>query len=656
MNAPSKLAKFPGIHPTPGLPEIESLLEVVHMACLLVERRTGRILLANTQASELTAFTRVEFAGMPLTNVIDGTGETDPWASPSGQPFPTPLRLKKRNGTKVEVQTTRIDLVPRSKWSLIAFEEIAKIQSRLAREQRRADMLVSMQTISQALSQPDLDSALKLVLQAGREITRSDIASVYLPQLGADGQNYELVQNACLGAEGVFPDRMPGQETVLLRAAQFWSPGKRPATSLHRAARANNLAALATAPLGQKDAAIGILVIGAGSELNPEATLAQLHILSGVVSSIIQFHAHASNLEAALDEQMRVHAADKVGVDAVSEGIIVLTPTLTITRMNPAAEAILGYSSHEAHGHPVSDILIGTAALDPALQIALQGVPTLNQDNIRLYRRTGQPFLAQVSILPAMAQGDLEGLVVLIQDLSEQEQIQAQAQQLEQRALLGEVTGVFAHEVRDPINSISTGLQFMALNLPDDDPHQPRIARMQQECDRLGELMKSVLAFSRPAAYEMGAVDIKLLLSRLLDRLKPRMVQVEVQSFLKDEPPIPPVKGNFRALEQVFTNLLTNAIQAMSEKGGMLAVKIHKVDGPGGHDVVVVNVADTGPGIPKEYQERLFQPFFTTKSDGTGLGLAITKRILTAHKGNIQVTSQPGSTVFQVQLPALESS
>jgi len=628
---------------------------MVPTACLLVERRTHRILVANTQASELTAFTHAEFAGMSLTSIIERAGEPDLWATPSGQPFPAPLLIRKRNGTKVEVQASRHDLASQAKWSLVSFEEIQKILSRLARDQRRAEMLSSMETISQALSQPDLDSALKLALQAGKEITRADIVGIYLPNLGGGSQNIELVQTVCLGAEGVFPERMPGQEMVLLRAAQFWSPGKRPSTSLHRAARANNLTSLATAPLGQKDAAIGIVVAGAKSELNPETTLAQLHILASVLTSLIQFHAQTANLETSLDEQLRARTVDKTGVDAVSQGMLVITPALHIARMNPAAEAILGYSSQEAHTHPVGDILIGTAALTPALQVALQGVPTFNLDNIRLYRRSGQPFLAQVSILPAMAQGNLEGIIVLIQDLSEQEQIQAQAQQLEQRAMLGEVTGVFAHEVRDPINSISTGLQFLALDLPEDDPHQPMIARMQQECDRLGELMKSVLALSRPAVYEMEAVDIKLLLSRLLDRLKPRMVQVEVQSFLKDEPPIPPVNGNFRALEQVFTNLITNAIQAMSEKGGMLALKIQKVNGPGGHDFVLVNVADTGPGIPKEYQERLFQPFFSTKSDGTGLGLAITKRILTAHKGNIQVSSEPGSTVFHVQLPALET-
>jgi signal transduction histidine kinase len=167
--------------------------------------------------------------------------------------------------------------------------------------------------------------------------------------------------------------------------------------------------------------------------------------------------------------------------------------------------------------------------------------------------------------------------------------------------------------------------------------------------------MRSVLAFSRPAEYVMEAVDLNQLISRLLDRMNPLMVQSNVQQFLKAEPTLPLVSGNPRALEQVFTNLITNAIEAMGDKGGTLAVKLQKIEGLGGHDYLEVHVADNGPGIPKELQERLFQPFFTTKPDGTGLGLAITKRILTAHKGNIQVTSYPGATVFHVQIPALEN-
>jgi signal transduction histidine kinase len=134
------------------------------------------------------------------------------------------------------------------------------------------------------------------------------------------------------------------------------------------------------------------------------------------------------------------------------------------------------------------------------------------------------------------------------------------------------------------------------------------------------------------------------------------MVRANVQPVVQCEPALPPAQGNPRALEQVFTNLFSNAIQAMSAQGGgSLAVKTQAALGAGGRQFIQVDVADNGPGIPKELQERLFQPFFTTRQDGTGLGLAITKRIVTAHKGAIQVTSFPGGTVFHVQIPVAEA-
>jgi signal transduction histidine kinase len=153
----------------------------------------------------------------------------------------------------------------------------------------------------------------------------------------------------------------------------------------------------------------------------------------------------------------------------------------------------------------------------------------------------------------------------------------------------------------------------------------------------------------------MEAVDMGILLNRLLDRQRPRMARSRVEPKIQVESGTPPVRGNQRALEQVFTNLVTNAIQAMSDGGGTVALRIQAVPGTASRRFVRVEVADNGPGIPKELQERLFQPFFTTKSDGTGLGLAITKRIITAHKGSIQVNSFPGGTMFQVFLPAMEA-
>jgi signal transduction histidine kinase len=114
------------------------------------------------------------------------------------------------------------------------------------------------------------------------------------------------------------------------------------------------------------------------------------------------------------------------------------------------------------------------------------------------------------------------------------------------------------------------------------------------------------------------------------------------------------VSGDSRALEQVFTNLIGNAVEAMSKDGGVLSVRLELNPGPSKRQQVEVTVSDTGPGIPDEIKARIFEPFVTTKAQGTGLGLAITKRIVTAHHGSIQVTSFPGGTVFELKFPAYQ--
>ena len=180
--------------------------------------------------------------------------------------------------------------------------------------------------------------------------------------------------------------------------------------------------------------------------------------------------------------------------------------------------------------------------------------------------------------------------------------------------------------------------------------------------------MKSLLSFSRPTGYDMTQLDINELLKRLLERMHPHIARANVKYHLQTDPGCPQILGNLRALEQVFNNLINNAVQAMGENGGRLALKVHaftpskakarpmQADPSKEKPYVEITVADTGPGIPKEMQDRIFQPFFTTNRNGTGLGLAITRRIINAHKGTIHVTSVPGGTVFHVELPIVEEN
>jgi signal transduction histidine kinase len=115
---------------------------------------------------------------------------------------------------------------------------------------------------------------------------------------------------------------------------------------------------------------------------------------------------------------------------------------------------------------------------------------------------------------------------------------------------------------------------------------------------------------------------------------------------------IPKILGDPRSLDQVFTNLISNAVDAMTETGDTLAVRAVINQEFSGHPHVDISISDNGPGIPEDIKDRIFEPFVSTRQKGTGLGLAITKQIITAHKGSISVNSFPGGTVFTVRLPA----
>jgi PAS domain S-box-containing protein len=342
--------------------------------------------------------------------------------------------------------------------------------------------------------------------------------------------------------------------------------------------------------------------------------------------------------------------------DQIKDSLVILDPNLLVVDMNRAAEQSLGYLLNEVEGHAAENIIISNQPIKPALEAVQNGQPFFHLDNAKLYRRNGQIFPANLQIIPINSETGLGGVIVIFQDISEREQFRILNEQLEQRALLGEVTASFAHEVRNPINNISTGLQLLELKLPPGDDLE-NVKRLQQDCNRLTELVKSGLSFIKPIEYKMEGLDLGKLMKNLLDRWQHRLQQNNILYQFQVENNLPLVEGDPRAMEQVFTNLITNAVQAMhtedTESSGTLAIKIQSLRNAGERPLVEVSVSDTGPGIPEEIRDRIFEPFFTTKQGGTGIGLAIVKRIVTAHKGSISVTSIPGVTVFRVHFPAL---
>lgn len=648
MRLAASLPSLSRLKRSSNLDEINSILDLFPTAALYVDGRNKQVALANARASELSAYTRSELTDLFLEDLFISLDLDSILNGDLLELNPVQLTLVKRNGTLLEVLVDFQEVSSPGHWLLVSIQPASELHNRKNEQQRLKLLLQGLRSLTTAPQMDDVQSALQMVIDSGSELTGSAIMAVYQ----ADGKDMKLNRRAAIG--GILPEQLPSKDLIQLQEPGVWEPGVRTRAALHSLARASSFTYLASVPIGDPHATIGLLV-AADLQAPPGVDLIPvLQVLARILHSVLQHFYQVGNLTGELEEQRRFRRFTETIQDAIQDSLIVTTADFKVMMINRPAELALGYNAVEARNKSLKDLLIGSESLLSALEIASKGIPTLNQDNLRLFRRSGETFLARVSTLPVIHQDDVEGVIILIQDLSELENAKTHTEQLQQQAFLGTVTAIFAHEVRNPINSISTGLQLMAYNLQPDDPQRELIDRLQQDCNRLEEMMKSVLAFSRSTEYELEPVDLGLLVSRMLDRKRPRMSAAGVKHHVKVEPDAPLVMGNLLALEQVFDNLFNNAIQAMEGSGGLLAVKVQCSENTGKRKHAQVIVADSGPGIPKDILDKIFTPFFTTKPTGTGLGLAITQRILTAHKGLIQVESFPGGTVFTVLIPALQ--
>ncbi len=624
------------------MPEFFALLNALPNPALILDAKKGVVQICNAAFQKLSAFSQGELIGSNLSDLIPGI---DLLRLSQGEETLTPMNRRSRPPLDVLVTASALDA--QTQWLLVNVIAAGQAQTTGAQRDQMGKRMAALAALSDAT---DLQSALEKAVEICKTLFSTDHVAIYQ----VDPSAPHLRRVVCCGTDGSFPETMPSGDLIRLSETCVWSPGRRVQTELHRFARIGGLSYLASTPLGLGRALMGLLVVG-DTTAEPSPYLPEfLEGSAMAIGTAIQHFLLTDNMAHEMEQQGRRNSIYAAIFENTEEGVMVLEPGLNVREINSAAEWILGYANWEAQGQPVENILIGAGPLIPALEAACQGIPTHNIGNVHLHRRNGQSFPAHLQAVPVQKGGELLAVIVFLTDMSMHEQIRLRTQQLEHRALLGDVTAVFAHEVRNPINNISTGLQLMAMRFGPDDPNLELLNRMEGDCTRLNHLMESVLAFSRPIEPKFEPVDITLLVRRLLDRWHPRMTRVNVQPFLQSAENTPKIMADPRSLEQVFTNLVSNAVEAMSTTGGTLAVKIAPSDTLTTPPHVDIIVSDTGPGIPDDMQAHVFEPFVSNKSSGTGLGLAITKRIVTAHHGSIGVDSFPGGTVFRVQLPAVQ--
>jgi two-component system, NtrC family, sensor kinase len=217
---------------------------------------------------------------------------------------------------------------------------------------------------------------------------------------------------------------------------------------------------------------------------------------------------------------------------------------------------------------------------------------------------------------------------------------------------IGLLAAGVAHEVNTPLAVISTYAQMLAKQVAEDAQKSLILDKIAKQTFRASEIVNSLLNFSRTSTTAFGELNLNRVIQETLTLLEHQLQKAGIQVKTSLEPDLAPVHGNAGKLQQVFLNLFLNARDAMSGSG-TLEVRTWS-EGAG----VKVEVADTGVGIPSEYLNRIYDPFFTTKAarKGTGLGLSVSYGIIQEHGGTIEASNRPnGGARFRIELPFARS-
>lgn len=626
-----------------GIHTIRTLFNLIPDPAIIYQQTEDRILAANNALFLLTNLGENEFLHQSIKTILPNITNTDPI---SGHDKKALLRHKKQPSIPI-----RVRIFPLNQASDILIILLKPEEGMLASKSFIADQLQTYDQLN-TLIQTNQDSSIEQVLEQILQQTSLLLDTQQVCLYKATGYNPPMEQFLFIHADTnvEFPTILTNEDLVHHQEATLWTPDLTPQSNLHHSAILADLKYMVIVPLELENRKFGLLSAGSKTNAPLPHTLSLAKLIASFIAVSLENFNTQQNLRKLNNKIKQVVKIQNEIISHLDEGVIILAPDLTIAEINPATEAILGYANVEALRQPIDSILIGSESLISAFTSAQQGIPTLTGGELTIHHRTGRSLPAQVMVSPVMNTGQLLSIIILIRDLSQQEQNLAANKQLEQRAILGEVTAIFAHEVRNPINAIMLSLQVIEDNLPTDDPNHKWIDNMRDECNKLMYLMESVLSFAKPLEYKMDAVDLDFLLTRILERWHPRLVRLNVSSFYECEIQSPIIEGDLRALEQVFTNLISNSVNAMSEKGGSLGVKITENSEDQDRNFIQITLTDTGHGIPDEIKAHMFKPFVTGSSRGTGLGLAITQRIINAHKGKIEVDSYTGGTIFRIFL------
>jgi two-component system NtrC family sensor kinase len=339
-------------------------------------------------------------------------------------------------------------------------------------------------------------------------------------------------------------------------------------------------------------------------------------------------------------------------IESINVGLLAVDLEGRVTRLNSALEEILSVSREEAVGKLIEDLF--SEDFTDTLRQVLGNDRWRLRETRHIYKihtatYAGRTLVLNIAIAPLQDSLEQTGALVVLEDVTSKIRLEEQLQQREKLSSIGLLAAGVAHEVNTPLTGVSSYTQMLMGMLAETDPKHALLQKVRRQAERATNIVNNLLNFSRTGgATEFSEIDISRVLDDTMQLLEPQLRGNQIEIIRHYDSPTALVFGNAGKLQQVFTNLLLNARDAITA-GGSIRISTETSE-----EHLTIEVSDSGMGIAPENVAKIYDPFYTTKGvgRGTGLGLAVSYGIVQEHSGHISVESSPGrGTTFRITLP-----
>jgi len=375
--------------------------------------------------------------------------------------------------------------------------------------------------------------------------------------------------------------------------------------------------------------------------------------LSNYVAIAIENSRLYSSLQSKADEYERLKEFSENIVESINVGILAAGLDGRVESWNTQIEKLTGVRRADALGRSLCELFPAELCQKFDELRSGEGVHNVYRMTLRPRLPVARESIVNLAIAPLVSKDLTQiGRLIIFDDVTDREELERRLVQADKLSSIGLLAAGVAHEVNTPLAVISTYAQMLAKQVSGDDQKARLLDKIAKQTFRASEIVNSLLNFSRTSPTDFAEVDLNRIIRETASLVEHQFQTAGVATDLALAENLPLIRGNSGKLQQVFLNLFINAKDAMPQ-GGVLTVRSHSAGG-----CAVLEVSDTGQGIPPEHLARIYDPFFTTKGPkkGTGLGLSISYGIVHEHDGIIEVDSSVGGgTRFRLEFPALST-